>query len=83
MIETTIEVNGDDLDRQLIAQLPWIDWSRPVMVCQGVLTRYGCRLCIARKGLRGEHVNLLANSAGKVIEHIATAHPALRPSVKT
>lgn len=63
-------------EQKLEATYPAIEWREPVMV--GLLgeraARYGCRFCIALKGLKGSQVKDMRVTRQEFINHMKGAH---------
>lgn len=57
-------------ESELKQRYPWIEWDEPILV-NG---RFGCRYCIAQKGLNGRDVPRLPNSLKDFQEHLKEVH---------
>lgn len=67
------EVTVDALERQY----PWIRWRTPVRVTSADASkRYGCRVCIAIRGLTGDEVEALPETRGEWEKHFVEVHIA-------
>jgi hypothetical protein len=63
-------------DHDLRAAFPWIAWDEPLRVDRSdSVTRFACRLCVARHGLKGMHISDLPRSREEALAHILRAHP--------
>jgi hypothetical protein len=51
-------------------RFPWIDWAKPVPVWVGGEQRYGCRYCIALKGLAARDFDKLYATQEEAAEHV-------------
>lgn len=51
---------------------PWIAWRQPVIVND----RYGCRVCIGVRGLKGNEVELLPVTREEWASHFTANHGA-------
>lgn len=69
------DLSLDEYDRLCMERFAWIPWLTPVAVLghDGV-TRFACRLCIGRHGLRGDQVDGLWTTAAEVTEHLLAFH---------
>jgi hypothetical protein len=54
---------------------PGIAWREPIKIIRtDGIVRYGCRLCIAEKGLKGRDIPSLWETPEEASAHIQTAH---------
>jgi hypothetical protein len=66
-------------DLDLMLTYPSLPWGEPVKVSTPDVTRYCCRLCIARCGLKAQDVATAGfQTAADCAEHIAREHPDTR-----
>jgi hypothetical protein len=63
-------------DERLRAEFPDIEWDEPVAVSLmgGSMERLGCRLCIARFGLKGEDIEKLYQTREEWEAHMEQFH---------
>jgi hypothetical protein len=69
------------MSTSLAERFPWIEWREPIRVTVsdnpgGPVHRWCCRICIARKGMRGEDLEAVGYiERGSCVEHIRHEHP--------
>lgn len=61
-------------EQDLIQRLPSIPWLKPVVVVVGDTKRFGCRLCIAKHGLKGADVGGLSVDPEEFDQHMEMVH---------
>lgn len=63
-------------DHELEQAYPWIPWRTPIMVAVlgGVAHRFGCRLCIAHRGLHAAHADGLPATQEEFDRHMTEEH---------
>jgi hypothetical protein len=62
-------------DRELEQTFPSIEWRKPIRVERtDGLTRYACRFCIARRGLKARELESEFTSEEAVLAHVAAEH---------
>lgn len=66
-------------DADLEAGIPYIAWREPIPVSSPTASGLGCRLCIARNGLRAADVGALFQTVEEHQDHIASVHPKEQP----
>lgn len=65
-------------DAELRHSYPDIEWDEPVTISSGGPYRIGCRLCIARFGLRGDQVEDLYETREEWEKHMTQFHGPVR-----
>jgi len=62
---------------ELRTNFPWIKWDEPVMVSSlsaSGIKYFGCRFCIAMRGLRGKDIENLPKTRQEYNLHVKTYH---------
>jgi hypothetical protein len=76
--KTRILMTQAEYDAAVMARWPSIPWREPVglTVLETGVQRYGCRLCIARVGLKGSEIEDQYPTYDAAAAHITAVHGA-------